>query len=144
MRKDGIPALVNLKLTPAKKATYLKNKDLVFGISINDDTHAYPYHIIDRHEVFNDVIGGAPVSLTYCTLCGSGVLYKTKYDQQESPFAFGSSRPLYLSNKLIYDQETYSLWDQFNREPVVGRLTNSSIKLEVLPVVTTSPLTDTY
>jgi hypothetical protein len=45
---------------------------------------------------------------------------------------------LYRSNKLMYDQATHSLWNQFTGRPVVGPLTGSGIELEVLPVAITS------
>ncbi|MBC8051275.1 MAG: DUF3179 domain-containing protein, partial [Chitinophagales bacterium] len=78
--KDGIPALNNPQLIPADKASYLNDTDLVFGVEINGDVRAYPLRIMDWHEMFNDVIGGVPVALAYCTLCGSGVLYETTVD----------------------------------------------------------------
>ncbi|MFK8026691.1 MAG: DUF3179 domain-containing protein [Gammaproteobacteria bacterium] len=138
VRKDGIPALTRPTLVWPQEATYLRDKDLVFGISINGDTRAYPYRIMDWHEMFNDVIGGVPVSLAYCTLCGSGILYKTQVDADKPALIFGSSGFLYRSNKLMYDQETHTLWNQFSGKPVVGPLTNKNIELEVIPVVTTT------
>ncbi len=138
VRKDGIPALTRPTLVWPQEANYLKGKDLVFGISINGDTRAYPYRIMDWHEMFNDVIGGVPVSLAYCTLCGSGILYKTQIESDNPALIFGSSGFLYRSNKLMYDQKTHTLWNQFSGKPVVGPLTNSDIELEVLPVVTTT------
>ena len=88
--------------------------------------------------MFNDVVGGVPVALAYCTLCGSGILYDTRVPGRDQPFEFGSSGFLYRSNKLMYDQETHSLWNQFTGRPVVGPLTGSGIELEVLPVTITS------
>ena len=72
VKKDGIPALVNAEQIPAAEAAYLTDRELVFGVSINGDSRAYPLRILDWHEMFNDVVGGVPVSLAYCTLCGSG------------------------------------------------------------------------
>ena len=138
VRKDGIPALTEPNLIAANKADYLRENELVFGVSINGDTRAYPYRIMDWHEMFNDTIGGVSVSLAYCTLCGSGILYKTNIKEGEPPLIFGSSGFLYRSNKLMYDQKTHTLWNQFSGKPVVGQLTNSEIELEVLPVVTTT------
>lgn len=138
VRKDGIPALTNPNLIEANQADYIRDNELVFGISINGDTRAYPYRFMDWHEMLNDTIGGVPVSLAYCTLCGSGILYKTKLNADEEPLIFGSSGFLYRSNKLMYDQKTHSLWNQFNGKPVVGSLVNSGIELEVLPLVTTT------
>lgn len=138
VKKDGIPALVNAEQIPAADATYLTDRELVFGVSINGDSRAYPLRILDWHEMFNDVVGGVPVSLAYCTLCGSGILFDTRVPGRRKPLVFGSSGLLYRSNKLMYDTETESLWNQFTGEPVVGELTESEIVLKVLPVVITS------
>jgi len=135
--KDGIPALTHPKLIPAAEATYLDAGDLVFGIEINGDVRAYPLRIMDWHEMFNDVVGGVPVSLAYCTLCGSGILYETTVRGWPEPIIFGSSGFLYRSNKLMYDTATHSLWNQFTGRPVVGSLTGSGIVLATRPVAIT-------
>jgi hypothetical protein len=136
--KDGIPALTNPRLIPARAASYLKADDLVFGVAINGDVRAYPLRIMDWHEMFNDVIGGVPLSLAYCTLCGSGILFETSVEGRAQPFVFGSSGFLYRSNKLMYDTATHSLWNQFTGRPVVGPLTGSGIVLKTRPVVIAS------
>ena len=136
--KDGIPALTNPDLLPTDEAGYLSDDELVFGVKINGDARAYPLRIMDWHEMFNDVIGGVPVSLAYCTLCGSGILFETAVPAQGEAFVFGSSGFLYRSNKLMYDQRTYSLWNQFTGRPVVGPLAHSGIELKTRPVAITS------
>ena len=138
VRKDGIPALVNPIHIPAADATYLGNDELVFGVEIAGDARAYPLRILDWHEMFNDVVGGVPVALAYCTLCGSGILFETQVAGRPEPFVFGSSGFLYRSNKLMYDRETHSLWNQFLGRPVVGPLTGSGIVLKIRPVVITT------
>jgi hypothetical protein len=138
VRKDGIPALTNPKLAPAADATYLEDDELVFGVEINGDARAWPLRILDWHEMLNDVVGGVPVTLAYCPLCGSGILYDARVPGYDAPFVFGSSGFLYRSNKLMYDQATHSLWNQFTGRPVVGPLAGSGIELEVLPVTIAS------
>lgn len=138
VRKDGIPALTNPALVAADEATYLTDDSLVFGVEINGDARAYPLRIMNWHEMFNDVIGGVPVSLAYCTLCGSGILFETTVEGADAPLVFGSSGFLYRSNKLMYDQGTHSLWNQFTGRPVVGPLTGSGIRLKTRPVVITT------
>ena len=133
--KDGIPALDNPALILAAKATYLRDDDLVFGVSINGDARAYPLRIMGWHEMFNDVIGGVPLALAYCTLCGSGILFETKVVTRTKPFVFGSSGFLYRSNKLMFDRATLSLWNQFTGKPVTGKLADSAIELVQRPVV---------
>jgi hypothetical protein len=134
---DGIPALDRPAMIPAAEASYLNADDLVFGVEINGEARAYPLRIINWHEMANDVVGGVPVSLAYCTLCGAGILYDGRVGGREEAFTFGSSGLLYRSNKLMYDRQTDSLWDQFTGEPVSGALYRSSVRLTVLPLVTT-------
>ena len=138
VRKDGIPSLDNPTLITAPEAGYMRGDDLIFGVSINGDTRAYPLRIMGWHEMFNEVIGGVPVALAYCTLCGSGILFETKVKGRSKPLVFGSSGFLYRSNKLMFDRATHSLWNQFTGQPVSGRLVNSGIELKQRPVVITT------
>ncbi len=138
VKVEDLPPLDNPKLVSAKEADYLLPDDLVFGVSINGDTRAYPLRIMGWHEMFNETIGGVPVALAYCTLCGAGILFETQIEGRDKPFVLGSSGFLYRSNKLMYDRQTDSLWNQFTGEPVSGPLLNSGIALKIRPVVITS------
>jgi hypothetical protein len=136
VKKDGIPALTNPKLIAAAQADYLHNKDLVFGVELNGDARAYPLRLLDWHEMVNDVVAGQAVSLAYCTLCRSGILFETTVGDRV--FTFGSSGLLYRSNKLMYDHQTESLWLTIPGEPASGALAHSGIKLKKLPLVVTT------
>lgn len=138
VRVDGIPSLDNPKLIAADEADYLLDDDLVFGVDINGDRRAYPLRIMGWHEMFNETIGGVPVALAYCTLCGAGILFETQVEGRAEPLIFGSSGFLYRSNKLMFDRTTHSLWNQFTGEPVSGSLLEAGIKLKIRPVVTTT------
>lgn len=135
---DGIPSLDNPELIEAEKAEFLLDDDLVFGVEINGDVRAYPLRIMGWHEMFNETIGGVPVALAYCTLCGAGILFETKLPDRDKPLVFGSSGFLYRSNKLMFDRQTDSLWNQFTGEPVSGPLRGSGIKLKIRPVTITT------
>ncbi|NQW17289.1 MAG: DUF3179 domain-containing protein [Chloroflexi bacterium] len=52
--------------------------------------------------------------------------------------SFGTSGFLYNSNKLMYDRGTLSLWHSLTGEPVVGKLANSGLELDLLPLVLTT------
>ena len=135
---DGIPSLDHPKLIAAAEAGYLRDDDLVFSVEIDGDARAYPLRIMGWHEMFNEVIGGVPLALAYCTLCGSGILFETQIEGRDEPLVFGSSGLLYRSNKLMFDRETNSLWNQFTGRPVVGPLVGSGIELKIRPVAITS------
>ncbi len=135
---DGIPPLDNPTMVAPGEADYLVDEDLVFGLEIDGDARAYPLRILGWHEMMNDVVGGVPVALAYCTLCGSGILYETHVEGRGAPFVFSSTGFLYRSNKLMYDRETDSVWNQFTGEPVMGPLVDSGIRLGIRPLAITS------
>jgi hypothetical protein len=136
VKVDGIPALQNPHFVAAAEAAYLTAGEPVFGVAIAGDVRAYPLRILDWHEMANDVVGGVPVALAYCTLCGAGVLYDVRAGGQA--LSFGSSGFLYESNKLMFDRQTDTLWNQLTGEPVNGPLAASGIVLKRLPLVVTS------
>jgi hypothetical protein len=138
---DGIPALDNPAMLTAGEADYLEPWDPVFGVALNGDARAYPLRILDWHEMANDVVGAVPVSLAYCTLCGAAIAYDGRSQDAEGDpitYDFGSSGFLFRSNKLMYDRQTRTLWNQLTGQPVLGPLAGSDISLELLPVVLTT------
>ncbi len=134
---EGIPALDQPVHVPAARADYLTGTERVFGVSLGGETRAYPLRILDWHEMLNDVVGGQPVTLSYCTLCGSGVLYATRTPGGGS-YTFGTSGLLFRSNKLMMDRQTRSLWSNLTGEPVIGKLAGSGVRLAVLPLTLTT------
>ena len=134
--RDGIPPLDLPALTNARRARYLDDDNIVFGIAINGDERAYPKRIMAWHEMFKDTIGGEHFTGVYCTLCGSMILYRSTIDGEHHEL--GTSGFLYRSNKLMYDHATRSLWSTLSGGPVVGPLAERDIELESLFVVTTT------
>ncbi|MEM8563282.1 MAG: DUF3179 domain-containing protein [Pseudomonadota bacterium] len=134
--QDGIPPLRSPEMISVEEAAYLDDDNIVFGIEINGDARAYPKRILAWHEMFTDTIGGVDIAGVYCTLCGTVIPYETSVDGQN--FQLGTSGFLYRSNKLMYDQETQSLWNTIRGEPVVGPLADSGVRLPFTSVVTTT------
>jgi hypothetical protein len=56
VKVDGIPALVNPKMTTPERANYLMDTEPVFGVALNGDARAYPLRILDWPEMANDVV----------------------------------------------------------------------------------------
>jgi hypothetical protein len=134
---DGIPPLHDPNFHTVEQArVWTYHSDEVVGAVINGEAKVYPRRIIDWHEMVNDTIGGMPVSLANCTLCGSAILYDTR--RGGTTYRFGTSGMLYRSNKLMFDYETRNLWEQFTGEPVWGTLVGRGIELPTLPVVHTT------
>ena len=144
VRFEGIPALDRPAHVPAAEAGYLGDDDVVYGVSAGGEHRAYPRRILSWHEMANDVVGGEPVTLSYCTLCGSAVLYSGRVPAagagEAVTLTFGTSGLLYRSNKLMVDRDTGSLWSNLTGEAVVGRMAERSPVpvLEPLPVTATT------
>jgi hypothetical protein len=134
-----IPAADNPKVSTATEATWLKDDDIVFGIEVNGEFRAYPRRIMEVREMVNDTLGGRHLGIPYCTLCGAAQAYFT--DRVPS----GVKRPilrtsglLIRSNKVMYDVETFSVFDTFKGHAVTGPLAAKNVQLKQASVVTTN------
>jgi hypothetical protein len=133
---EGIPALDRVAAVPAREASYLGPDEPVFGVQIGAASRAYPLRILDWHELANDELGGVPIALAYCTLCGSGIVYEARAPGHDR-LDFGSSGLLMRSNKLMVDRQTRTLWNQLTGEPVFGALAGPKLRLRPLASVVT-------
>lgn len=134
--QDGIPPLILPKSIAASQASYLSDTDVVFGLVVNGEARAYPKRILAWHELLTDEIGEQSITVVYCTLCGTVIIYDNEFNGIKHKL--GTSGFLYRSNKLMYDQATQSLWSTFLGQPVVGPLADQNIELTTLPVETTN------
>lgn len=124
--RDGVPALDNpLFLTGAERDGKIGANDRVLGVSFNGIAKAYPIAILDYHEIVNDVFGVTPITVTFCPLCGTGMVFFAEVDGQV--LNFGVSGLLYNSDLLLYDRNTLSLWSQLMKTAVTGPLRGSKL-----------------
>jgi len=117
-RKDGIPAIDNPSFLSIAEVDYLKAEDQVMSVTHDGISRAYPIRILDHHEIVNDKIGDLAFAVTYCPLCGSGMVFNRKIKGEET--TFGVSGLLYQSDVLLYDRATESLWSQLATKSVAG------------------------
>ncbi|MEM6663520.1 MAG: DUF3179 domain-containing (seleno)protein [Pseudomonadota bacterium] len=133
-----IPAADNPPVSSAADATWLKDEDVVFGVEVNGEYRAYPRRIMEVREMVNDTLGGRSLGIPYCTLCGAAQAYFT--DQLPDGIArpvLRTSGLLIRSNKVMYDINTYSVFDTFLGKAVTGPLAEKGLQLKQASVVTT-------
>lgn len=133
---NGIPPLDYPKHIAAHEARYLRDGHIVFGIEIDGEARAYPKRILAWHELARDRLGGTELTIVYCTLCGTVIPYESVVGGKLR--RFGTSGLLYRSNKLMFDEETFSLWSTLEGKPVIGSLAGSGLELRPHPIVTTT------
>lgn len=131
--KDGIPAIDRPQFVAAVKADFLQPDDQVLGLVVKDVARAYPLRILNWHEVVNDQLGPEPVVITYCPLCGTGVVFDRRVGAKV--LSFGVSGLLYNSDVLLYDRQTNSLWSQLMGQAISGPMKGQ--RLRYLPVTHT-------
>ena len=126
--RDGIPPIDQPKFIENQLAAqWLKPNDPVIALEINGDARAYPLQILTWHEIINDVVGEIAVTITFCLLCNSAIVFKRNH--QGITYDFGTSGLLRHSDLVMYDRQTESLWQQFTGEAIVGVMTGEQLMM---------------
>jgi hypothetical protein len=124
--RDGIPALDAPDRVPADEARW-EDDELVLGLHLGGESRAYPLAILVWHELANDTLGGVPVLVSYCPLCGTAIVFDRRVDGRT--LSFGVSGLLYRSDLLMYDRQTESLWPQVSAKAVTGASRGKRLRL---------------
>ncbi|HEC10746.1 MAG TPA: DUF3179 domain-containing protein [Acidimicrobiales bacterium] len=132
---DGIPAIDDPKFAPIDEIDFIADNEPVLVLDIDGDVRAYPIQIMIWHEIANDVVGGVPVTVSFCPLCNSAVAFK-RTQPDGTILDFGTSGRLYFSSLVMYDRQTETLWTHFDGTAVIGVLTGTV--LEKIPLSTVS------
>lgn len=128
---DGIPAIDSPEFESTTQADdWLEDDMPVMFFEQNDDARAYPMAILIWHEIVNDEVGGMPVALTFCPLCNATIAFDRTLPDG-IVLDFGTTGNLRNSDLVMYDRQTFSWWQQFTGEAIVGDLTGT--QLEFLP-----------
>ena len=139
-RCNCIPAADNPVTTDvAGGDEWLGEDTIVFGVSINGEHRAYPRSIMEVREMVNDSLGDRDFAMPYCTLCGSAQVFFT----DEGPAGFArpvlrTSGLLNRSNKVMYDVNTFSIFDTFLGAAVSGPLGEAGVTFKQNSVITTT------
>ena len=128
--RDGIPPLDDPKFTtPDEASGWLGDQEPVIAFELNGEAKAYPLQILTWHEIVNDVVGGVPVSATFCPLCNAAIVFDRRLDGVVHDF--GTSGKLRNSDLIMWDRQTETWWQQFTGEGIVGELAGKT--LTILP-----------
>ncbi len=132
--RGGIPELNRPRRVGAQQpeAGYLRDDELVFGVSVQGVAVAYPERILGYHELANDVIGGTDVIASYCPLCRSARAFRAEGRTMQSSGLLRSSNKLMVARVAVSDPSAVSdpadpaelagttLWQQINGEALSG------------------------
>jgi len=94
-------------------------KQLVLGVTIQNESKAYPIEIIGYHHQIRDKVGGQEIMVTYCTVCRTGRVFKPTVDGELEKFRLVGMDHF---NAMFEDSKTKSWWRQANGEAIAGPL----------------------
>ena len=130
--KDGIPSIDKPEFISFSEAdSWLGLKEPVVSVDLNGEARAYPIQILIWHEIVNDSVGGRPVSVTFCPLCNSSIVFDRRLNFKGKSYLldFGTTGSLRKSDMVMYDRQTESWWQQFVGEAIVGELMGAELKM---------------
>ena len=116
-------------MSPTAAGAWLKGQEPVINLALNGEHRAYPIQILIWHEIVNDQIGDRPVTVTFCPLCNTSIVFDRRLSDQT--LDFGTTGNLRHSDLVMWDRQTELWWQQITGEAIVGELTGS--KLTLLP-----------
>ena len=126
--RDGIPPLDDPKFISVTEADAIYgDSSPVIQFEVNGDVRAYPLDILTWHEIVNDLVGGVPVSVTFCPLCNTAIAFERTLEG--NVLTFGTSGLLRNSDLVMWDRQSESLWQQIGGKALVGDLVGAELTL---------------
>lgn len=124
--KDGIPAIDAPQFVRVDEADeWLEAVEPIVRVQVGDDARAYPLQMLTWHEIVNDTVGDLPLTITFCPLCNTAIVFERTVDGQV--LDFGTTGRLRFSNLIMYDRQTETWWQQATGEALAGELTGAQL-----------------
>lgn len=128
--EGGIPALTNPQYDSVLASDSVIADSLQgIDLEINGQHRFYPVQIMNWHEVVNDSVDGQNFAVTYCPLCGTGVVYDRNIGMTNATLS--ATGQVYNNNTILKDEESGSLWIQATGQSIQGSWIGES--LSVIP-----------
>jgi len=116
--RGGIPSIDHPKFVNVADVKNIGTNEPIITVEINGDARGYPIRILMFHEIVNDVVGGIPITVTYCPLCNASLTFERTLGGKI--LEFEATGKLRKSDMVMYDRQTESWWQQFTGEAIVG------------------------
>ncbi len=138
LKRDAIPSIDD----PVFGSTYGGEPTDELVVLEGDPPKGYPVRILNFHEIVNDTVGGDPLAVTWCPLCGSAIVYDRTVGDRT--LTFGVSGKLADDDLVMYDRETESEWKQSSGECLAGALAGQQLSVRAAGMVRWEQFTDRY
>jgi len=127
--RDGIPPIDSPTFVSSNDAkSWIKDNEPIVFVKIGSHVKAYPIQILIWHEIVNDTLGDKKITVTFCPLCNSTIVFDRVIGGKT--YDFGTSGLLRKSDLVMYDRQSETLWQQFTGKAIIGEM--AGIKLKML------------
>ncbi len=133
MSADSMFKQPNVLTFKSQKENVLNDSTVVIGVENNGEAKAFPMRFLTYHHQVQDVIGGKPVIITYCSVCRTGRVFEPLVKGNHETFRLVGMDHF---NAMFEDMTTKSWWRQSTGEAITG-----SMKGAALPEVESTQLT---
>ncbi|MBT6206032.1 MAG: DUF3179 domain-containing protein [Alphaproteobacteria bacterium] len=123
--KDGIPSIDDPVFASVAEVYDLPDIEPVISVEVGGEARAYPLRILMWHEIVNDTVNGVPLTITFCPLCNTSIVFERTLDGVV--YDFGTTGKLRNSDLVIYDRQTESWWQQFTGTAIVGVMNETQL-----------------
>jgi hypothetical protein len=114
-------------VTPQDAAKWLRGREPVIALDLNGSQRAYPLQILIWHEIVNHQLAGIPITVTFCPLCDTAIVFDRRVSGQT--LDFGTTGNLRKSDLVMWDRETESWWQQATGTAILGALTGAVLSV---------------
>ena len=143
--RDGIPPIDSPAFESVSKASaYMTEHGPVLSVELEGEARAYPLAILIWHEIVNDELGGVPITVTYCPLCNTAIVFDRRVGDDQRVLDFGTTGYLRHSDLVMWDRQTQSWWQQITGEAIVGEFTGTRLDLLPATLVSWQDFRDTF
>lgn len=127
--RDRIAPLDNPEYASIAESDWIADNEPGVLLTLGDVAIFYPLSVMTRHEIVNDVVDGVPVSVTFCPLCNTALVFDRRLEGDV--LRLGVSGLLRRSDMVMWDDTTDSLWQQITGVGIVGE--HAGDQLTIIP-----------
>jgi hypothetical protein len=123
------------EMVKAQEADFLDDEEYVLGVTVGEESRAYPTRFAWWHHVINDKITDPKTgqttayAVTYCSVCNTGIRYHATLNGKTVMLDFYG---LYNGVVTLCDRETESVFLQVSGKFVTGPLLGAQLRADAL------------
>ncbi len=140
--RDLIPPIDAPRFLPVTEVDFLSPVEPVIAVEVGGQWRAYPIQILIWHEIVNDTIAGEPITVTFCPLCYTSVVFDRRLGGRV--LDFGVTGYLRRSDLVMWDRQTETWWQQASGHALGGELVGEILTIRHSQLTSWATFRDTH